>query len=225
MPGEISKIEKHDLFARLAEGLAAGISVVTPNRRLAQVLKAEFDGFQAAKGLKVWEDADILPFGALLQRLYEDALYADTAKDLPQLLTPAQERRLWESVLKGAELLSVADTAADCAAAWKLAHAWRIEGALQKFQGNEDTAAFARWADAYERRCKKEGFIDAARLPGLDLKFKKVIAYGFDILPPQVKDFLGADVLECRPAGKISKNLKVSFPSSRHELADRKSVV
>ena len=58
-------ITKLDLFARLAEGHAAGITVVTPNRRLAQVLKAEFDLFQSNKNLKVWEDADILPFGGI----------------------------------------------------------------------------------------------------------------------------------------------------------------
>ena len=31
------------LFARLAEGLTAGVTVVTPNRRLAQELTREFD--------------------------------------------------------------------------------------------------------------------------------------------------------------------------------------
>ena len=142
MPG--AAISKPDLFARLAEGLAAGVTVVTPNRRLAQVLKAEFDAWQAGKGLAVWEDADILPYGALVQRLYEDSLYAGSAPDLAHLLAPSQERQLWESVLGDAELLSVADTAADCATAWKKAHEWGIENALEKFPGNEDTQAFAR---------------------------------------------------------------------------------
>ncbi|HTP63513.1 MAG TPA: PD-(D/E)XK nuclease family protein, partial [Burkholderiales bacterium] len=206
------------LFERLAQGLAAGITVVTPNRRLAQALKAEFDSFQSDKKLSVWEDADILPFGAFVQRLYEDALYADASRDLPQLLTPAQERQLWESVLKGAALLSVAETAADCAAAWKLAHAWRIDGALDKFPGNQDAQAFAGWAREYKKRCDKEGFIDAARLPDLEFKTKKVVAYGFDILPPQVRDFLGAGVLACRPERKKSTSRKTSFPSARHEL-------
>lgn len=219
-------ITKPELLVRLAEGHAAGITVVTPNQRLARALKAEFDALQTARGLSVWEDADILPYGAFAQRLYEDSLYADGAGELPQLLTPAQEHRLWETVLEGAELLSVADTAADCAAAWRIAHAWRIEGAAlsgpAKFPGNEDTQAFAGWAREYRKRCAANGFTDAARLP--DLKFaaarpKQLVAFGFDILPPQARDFLGAAVLECGPERKSSRNARVSFPSARHEIA------
>ena len=44
-------LSKADLFARLAEGHAARITVVTPNRRLAQTLMAEFDAFQLNKNL------------------------------------------------------------------------------------------------------------------------------------------------------------------------------
>ncbi|MGH8738608.1 MAG: hypothetical protein ACREVC_14715, partial [Burkholderiales bacterium] len=68
-------IERSALFARLAEGQAAKLTVVTPNRRLAQELAREFDAGQADKGLPVWESADILPFSAFVERLYEDALY------------------------------------------------------------------------------------------------------------------------------------------------------
>src|SRR5437773_4341360 len=81
-----------ELFQRLAEGHAARITVVTPNRRLAQALTAEFDAFQIGKGLSVWEAPDILPFGAFVERLWEDALYSELGDKLPLLLTPAQER-------------------------------------------------------------------------------------------------------------------------------------
>jgi len=227
MPGQ--ELTQQDLFARLAQcsaaDHAAAITVLTPNRRLALALRAEFDAFQSNRGLALWEDADILPYGAFVQRLHEDAAYADAAGDLPQLLTPAQERRLWETVLEGAELLAVADTAADCAAAWRLSHAWRIEGAAVaepvKFAGNEDTQAYARWAREYVKRCAAGGFTDAARLPDLvaaAARPRQLVAYGFDILPPQARDFLGAGVLACRPEGKASMHGKVSFPSARQEL-------
>ena len=45
-------LSKAELFARLAEGHAARISVVTPNKRLSQALMLEFDAFQIAKKLK-----------------------------------------------------------------------------------------------------------------------------------------------------------------------------
>src|SRR5258706_16385637 len=135
MPGDAPTLSKNELFARLAEGHAAGVTVVTPNRRLAQVLKSEFDSFQSRKSLPAWEDADILPVGAFAQRLYEDALYAEGGGELPALLAPAQERALWESALGDAPLLSISQTAAHCADASRLAHAWRIDGALEKFSG------------------------------------------------------------------------------------------
>ena len=226
MPGDVAQITKPDLFARLAQGHAAGVTVVTPNRRLALVLKAEFVAFQTARKLPAWEDADILPLPAFCQRLYEDALYAEPGAGLPQLLAPAQACAIWESVLAGAPLLSVARTAANCADAWRLAHAWRIAGALEKFAHNEDTQAFAGWAREYSRRCRDGGFADAAVLPDLELgsgagRPKLLVAHGFDILPPQTVDFfrgLGAETVFCRPVPGNSKAVKTSFPSARHEL-------
>ena len=51
MPGAaIATLSKTNLFARLAAGLAGGVTVVTPNRRLAQALAREFDAAQAAQG-------------------------------------------------------------------------------------------------------------------------------------------------------------------------------
>ena len=84
MPGE-TRIGKQDLFARLAEGHAAGITVVTPNNRLAQSLRAEFDVFQTGKGLQSWEDADILPLDAFVARSHENAIYADEGAQHPLL--------------------------------------------------------------------------------------------------------------------------------------------
>ena len=222
MPGEAKVVDRATLFARLAEGHAAGITVVTPNRRLARTLRAEFDAFQTGKGLPVWEDADILPFDSWVERLYEDSLYADPQGGQPQLLSAAQEQALWESVLAKSGLLAIAETAARCADAWKLAHRWRIDGAIGKIEGSDDTRAFAGWAADYAKRCKKEGWTDAARLPDLKLmgrKPKLVVAYGFDVIPPQSREFLGLfEAVSC--AGEVFKSnpVKTSFPSSRHEL-------
>src|ERR1044071_1766024 len=129
-------ISKSDLFARLAEGHAARITVVTPNRRLAQSVMADFDAHQAARGLAAWEAPDILPLDAFVVRLWEDALYSE--QELPLLLTAGQEQAIWEEILAGSELLSIAQTAAQCRDAWRLAHAWRIPAG----PGSEDAQAF-----------------------------------------------------------------------------------
>src|SRR5258707_15037356 len=121
-------ISKSSLFERLAEGHAARITVVTPNARLSQALVSDFDSHQKNKKLTVWEAPDILPFGAFVERLYEDALYSEVAARLPMLLTPAQEQWLWQEGVSNSGLLSLTDTAEQCRKAWHLGHAWRIKG-------------------------------------------------------------------------------------------------
>src|SRR5437879_10485219 len=123
-----------ELFQRLAEGHAARITVVTPNLRISRVLTSEFDSFQAAKGLTVWEAPDILPFGAFVERLWEDALYSELGDKLPLLLTPEQEQLLWEQILEGSDLLILPEAAAQCRHAWRLRHQWRCCG----IRGNSD---------------------------------------------------------------------------------------
>src|SRR5216117_4610690 len=119
---ELPVIEKDALFERVALGRAAGVTVVTPNKRLSQALMLEFDAFQIGKAVSVWEAPDILPFGAFVQRLYEDGLYADLSAELPMLLTPAQEEEVWKQVVGGSGLLAVEGAAAKCRDAWNLAN-------------------------------------------------------------------------------------------------------
>jgi probable DNA repair protein len=211
-------ISKAELFARLAEGHAARITVVTPNRRLAQALMADFDAWQGGKGLAAWEAPDILPFDAFVQRLWEEGLYSE--HELPLLLTPSQEQAIWQDVVRSANLLSISETAAQCRDAWRLAHAWRIrlEG------GGEDAQAFREWAKSYEARTRGE--VDAARLPDVVLKNMQeenrpalLVAYAFDIVPPQTKAFFSAFTLaECHPERSGGRATRASFASARQEL-------
>ena len=213
-------LSQAELFQRLEQGHAAGVTVVTPNARLSRALNLEFDQFQANKGLHAWEAPDILPFGAFVVRLWEDALYSDLGEKLPLLLTPAQEQRLWEEVLAGSDLLAVPQAAAQCREAWGLLHAWRIGAG----QGNEDARAFSEWSKLYAKRTRGE--TDAARLPDLVLSFlneikrpKLLVAYGFDILPPQTRELLEKlRCEECRPGNRQSRALRAAFPSAKHEL-------
>ena len=212
-------ISKPELFARLAEGHAARITVVTPNRRLAQTLTLELDDFQVAKGLSAWEAADILPFSAFVERLWEDALYSELGGKLPLLLTPAQEQAIWEEILRASDLLSIPQAAAQCRSAWRLAHAWRIPAG----PGGEDAAAFQKWAKAYEARTRGE--IDAARLPDLVSKIETskrpalLVAYAFDILPPQTREFLASfELAECQPDAVKGSVGRLAFPSARQEI-------
>src|SRR5947199_1366510 len=213
-----------ELFQRLAEGHAARITVVTPNRRLAQALTAEFDAFQIGKGLSVWEAADILPLRAFVERLWEDALYSELGDKLPLLLTPAQEQLLWQEVIassrEGKDLLFTETAAAHCRDAWGLLHQWRIGAA----RGNEDHSAFSEWARQYQKETL--GDVDSARLPdlvaGLLDKLKKpklLVAYAFDLLPPQTAEFLQHfEFVEVKPEVVQGSSSRTSFASAKEEL-------
>ncbi|HEY6720830.1 MAG TPA: hypothetical protein VI363_04250, partial [Burkholderiales bacterium] len=215
-------LKKSELFERLAQGRSAGVTVVTPNKRLSQALMLEFDAFQIGKGLSVWEAPDILPFGAFVQRLYEDGLYADLSAALPMLLTPAQEEELWKQVVGGSGLLAVEGAAAKCRDAWNLANLWRIRPGA----GNQDTEAFAQWLTHYRK--KTENDLDIARLPDALRRFlpelkrpKLVVAYAFDILPPQTKEFLDAlrtEIALCRPDPRSATVSRAAFDSAKHEI-------
>src|SRR6266849_5047803 len=215
-------LKKSELLERLAQGRSAGVTVVTPNKRLSQALMLEFDAFQNGKALSVWEAPDILPFGAFVQRLYEDGLYAGLSAELPMLLTPAQEEELWKQVVGGSGLLAVEGAAAKCRDAWNLANLWRIRPGA----GNQDTEAFARWLTHYKK--KTENDLDTPRLPDALQRFlpelkrpKLVVAYAFDILPPQTKEFLdalGTEVAFCRPDPRSATVTRAAFDSATHEI-------
>src|SRR5688572_9398799 len=211
-------LTRPDLFARLEKGHAEQVTVVTPNRRLAQDLQREFDAHQIAKGLTVWEAPDILPFGAFVERLWEDALYSDLGEKLPLLLTPGQEQHIWEEVLAKSGLLIVPQAAAQCREAWRLMHQWRVRPG----SGNDDLQAFAQWASAYAQRTAGE--VDAASLPDLMAqhllkKPKLLVAYGFDVMPPQTAEFLSKfEHAFCVPEPVDGQCMRTSYPSAKHEI-------
>src|SRR6266850_408381 len=215
-------LKKSELFERLVRGGPAATTAVTPNKRLSQALMLEFDAFQIGKALSVWEAPDILPFGAFVQRLYEDGLYADLSAALPMLLTPAQEEEVWKQVVGGSGLLAVEGAAAKCRDAWNLANLWRIRPGA----GNQDTEAFARWLTHYKKKTENE--LDTPRLPDALQRFlpemdkpKLLVAYAFDILPPQTKEFLdalGTEIAFCRPDPRSATVSRAAFDSAKHEI-------
>ena len=217
-------LSRSDLLERLAQGHAARVTVVTPSRRLAHALTLDFDEFQVNRNLASWEAADILPIGAFVERLWEDALYSDLGEKLPLLLTPAQEQHLWERILEKSGLLVVPQAAAQCRKAWQLVHAWRIANGAGNEPRNEDAAAFSQWSAEYRRRTAGE--VDAARLPDLMSqyleKLKKpalLVAYAFDVMPPQTREFLDRfEWAACRPETTCPAATRVSFPSAQQEL-------
>ena len=200
-----NEISAAALIERLAAGHAARITVVTPNRRLAQALQARFGAARERAGETAWETPDVLPFGAFVARLWDDALHSDLGPGLPSPLSPAQEHALWEEAIAASrlatDLLAAGAAATQCAAAWALVHAWRLRDRLEPHAGGEDARAFLDWAQRYERLARGREAIDAARLPdavapllaepAIELPATLVL-FGFDLLTPQQEAFVAS---------------------------------
>ncbi len=216
-----------DIFEDLGAGSQAGVTVLTPNRRLARALKSEFDGSQALSGAAVWGSADILPISAFVERMYSDALYSKEAHALSALLAPAQEQVLWENAINcsgmGRELLDVGEAARLAREAWQLAHAWHLIPRLSRFLLNDDARAFREWSRHYEEAARHAGRIDKARLSGLILELlpcreiskpKRLVCYGFDIVTPQQTALLiklkeaGCDVVMAQPRPRLKAGIR-----------------
>lgn len=235
-----TSLDKTALFSRLA-GAVAGETVVTPNLRLAQELLREFDRYQVARGLAVWNAPDILPFTALVARAYEDALYSERPAGLPLLLAPAEEQALWEDVLARSEesadesgqLLALPQAAAAARDAWKTAHEWRILDKARHIPKNEDAEAFLRWAQRYERATRQAGHTESARLPEVvagvlgDPRVAKpalLVRYGFDIVTAQQHAFFdafsaeGCEIATCAPDRRDAKVQRVCCLDARDEI-------
>ena len=231
------RIDSGDLFARLSAPGDARITVVTPNRRLAQALERDFDRHQLARGLASWSAADILPLSAFLGRLYEDALYSELGAGLPLLLSAEEEQALWERVVgdskEGGGLLARVQAAAACREAWRTAHAFGFAGSIAGFAENEDTRAFLAWSRAVERECAHNRWIDVARLPEIisshlaHSALKKpslLVLHAFDLLSPQQRDFIealaaqGVDICESDPVRGAGRAVRLSFATARDEI-------
>src|SRR5262245_4883633 len=236
MPDALLELSRDDLFARLALGRAGGTTVVTPNRRLAQSLAAEFDRRQHASGLAVWETADVLPYAAFVERLYEDALHSELADRLPLLLGPDQEQGLWEEVVRrraGSALLAVSETATLARETWTLAHAWDLADGLPGALAGEDAAEFAAWAREYAARTGREHFTDRARLAVVAAEVLEaprvrkpalLVVYGFDVIAPQQAALLealgarGVTVARAGPLRREARPARVACTDARAEF-------
>jgi probable DNA repair protein len=236
MHRDLPGLEKSELLERLNRGHSEGLTVVTPNRRLAQSLARDFAARQVREGRKAWETADILPFEAWLRRLWEDALHAEAAAAMPLLLSPVQEEAAWEEVVRASrfskDLFAIGPAVAQCREAWQLAHAWRIPLDARRIP-NEDARAFLEWSSHYERLVGGRKQADAARLADLlvqllaqeQVRKPALLAMaGFDIVTPQQREFLeriathGTRVVEVASVSRKASVARAAVADARAEI-------
>src|SRR5688572_17710431 len=240
MEGGVPVVSKDALLERLAapDAHAAGLTVVTPNRRLALALLREAGDRHVARGSSVWETPDVLPFPAFVERLWSDATFSERGATVPAVLSAAQEQKLWEEIVGASpfarQLLSADAAASQCREAWKVLHAWGLRARMEAAAMHEDARAFVGWVAQYESATKSRRVTDAARLPdvvrpllskGVARLPASLVVFGFDLVTPQQKGFLDAlasarvSVATSRAEQRTARVARVSFASARDEIA------
>ena len=142
--------------------------LITATTRLSRELRQDYDRKQEAMGLASWPTAQILPFSAWLSELWTDWLYFRANKPAPRLLRRAEERVIWEGIVRsGADnlLLEVPATAEAALDAWNLLCAWALPLDAPEWRDSADSETFHMWAKEFSRRCREKGWLSGAELP------------------------------------------------------------
>lgn len=153
----------------LLSAVADGAIAVTPNRRLARRLHAEFDAALAATGRRAWPTPTILPYPGWLTTLWEAVLAQEGAAETRTLLGTSQSIALWQRVIEdsGATLADIRGAATLASEAWTQVHAWGAGGeswrSWRQQDDEQDPSLFASWADAYLARTRRLGVLDGAQ--------------------------------------------------------------
>jgi probable DNA repair protein len=197
--------------------LAAGGTVLTSTRRLAQSIRRAYDRAQEAAGRTAWPSPDVLSWSAWLQREWQAAQFSAAQ---PLLLDVQQELALWERIVEQSDeaqrILDVRALSAQARDAWGIVCAHQLHDVLSRSAQTEETQAFLRWSRSFTRFCDTHGLIDTARLPdALATEYRegrlpaprRIALAGFDALDPQRAALLdalrtrGAQVDSLRPDG------------------------
>ncbi|MBF0160688.1 MAG: PD-(D/E)XK nuclease family protein [Magnetococcales bacterium] len=149
--------------------------VLTANRRLSRTLTRLLDQQRCADGATVWPTPSILPLAVWLeqcwaQRLDQREVHPSPPRSPPlTLLTPWQERLLWEKIIAasatGGTLLRVAEAAKNAQKAWNLLQEWQLTLTEADLCDQEDATAFYAWSNQFASLCRKRGWLERARLP------------------------------------------------------------
>ncbi|MEO5353216.1 MAG: hypothetical protein H7835_08400, partial [Magnetococcus sp. XQGC-1] len=154
--------------------LDQGSLILTVNRRLSRTLTRLADQQQVAAGATVWPTPRIIPLTSWLEACWAELL--DRRENIPgtnrsrspSLLTPWQERLLWEKIIatspEGAHLLRVSEAAKTAQQAWRLLKEWQVILTDSDLYDHEDAQAFYAWSNRFASVCRKQGWLERASL-------------------------------------------------------------
>jgi ATP-dependent helicase/nuclease subunit B len=180
--------------------MEAGGSVVTSNQRAARGLRRAFDRRMEEKGRSVWEPAEVLSWESWTASLWRGLLLDGHVRGM--LLNRSQELAVWRAVI-GEDASTTSELARGQMAelameAWRLLQAYGGGSRLRSYEGNTDMAAFGRWARAFARVCREEGYVSRA---GVEEALRPEVEGGRARLPGDGLELVGFD--EVLPARRM----------------------
>lgn len=191
------------LSERILEAMQSATVIVASSDRLAGEIRRNYAHFQADKGIQAWERGNVVSWHAWLRGLGEQVLWSGytAPSGRRRLLTPLQERMLWERVLKTSpdQLLNVRGTARLAREAWQLVQQWRLPDPGSTGFSSIEQEIFSHWMGQYHELCTANAWLDSARVidslvPAISSGAVPVPAHvlltGFDGFNPQQRGLL-----------------------------------
>jgi probable DNA repair protein len=225
-----------------AAALARGVTLVTPDNRLARTLIARHDAAMLREGEHAWSAARVLPWSVWVETLWREALEAGAAPPELRLLSRAESQFLWDRIVR--EDAALRDSVMDAGGpaglaqdAWNIVHAWGAGGeswrAWRDAGEESDAAVFARWAERYVRELRSRGVLDPAELADAlrewaphvaQWKGRAIALAGFIELSPQAErvceslEAAGMQIAHAAPALGPATPLRAAPATPREEL-------
>lgn len=152
----------------LCLALENGMTVLTPNRRLAAAWQQHYAAYQASQSKIVFKTPSILPYTTWLNTLYEQAILQNP-KDAPFRLSKIMSQVLWErevqSTLDQTPVLQPAKTAQLLQAAYGLCQQWLIPLDDPRLRQAPEDEPVHTWMTHFEAQCEEHHWLDATALP------------------------------------------------------------
>lgn len=173
-------------YTAILRTLSADSVVMTPNRRLAMSLHAQYQQLKLEQGLSCWETPVILPVNTWIEKTWSDYT-ASTFSTPPYILNASQEQQLWEKILTESRyqqfFLQVSETARLVKSARGLLKQWQVAPSHSLFNSADDYLALRQWIYQFESMCEEHHWIDQASLPDL---VRNQIDHGTIPVPQQI---------------------------------------
>ena len=214
----------------VAEALASGALILTPNQRVARNLRRSFNQAMQLQGRVDWIPPDIFAVDSWISETWQRLTLSGFTSRV--LINRTQELSLWRRILSAdpdVSALGSLDALAEMAAsAWSQLCAYNGRARAKNPGDSTDTRAFRSWCTDFEQILQRGAYITLAELPTalrtsappaeLLAGHPSILLVDFDIVPPSLRDLVSA----LQPAGHSVDEHKTTTPTASahiHEAA------